>query len=70
MILAKPLFGFGPMHYSDIANRIAAHPHQAWLQWASEWGVPSALVITWLVWKGARAVFRVMRERAASGADD
>ncbi len=69
MILAKPLLGFGPMHYSDIANRIAAHPHQAWLQWASEWGVPSALVITWLVWKGARAVFRVMRERAASGAE-
>lgn len=69
MILAKPLLGFGPMHYSDIANRIAAHPHQAWLQWASEWGVPSALVITWLVWKGARAVFRIMRERAASGAE-
>lgn len=66
MILAKPLLGFGPMHYSDIANSIAAHPHQAWLQWAAEWGVPSALAVTWLVWQGARAVFRAMRERANS----
>lgn len=70
MILAKPLLGFGPMHYSDITNRIAAHPHQAWLQWASEWGVPSALVVTWLVWRGARAVFRVVRERASSAAEE
>lgn len=66
MILAKPLLGFGPMHFADIANRIAAHPHQAWLQWASEWGLPSALIVSWLVWLAARAVFRVMRERAGS----
>lgn len=69
MILAKPLLGFGPMHFSDIPNTIAAHPHQAWLQWASEWGIPSALIVTWLVWLGARAVFRVMRERETSNAE-
>lgn len=38
MILERPWLGFGPMHFADIANDIAAHPHQAILQWASEWG--------------------------------
>ena len=45
MIRERPWLGFGPMHFADIANDIAAHPHQAILQWASEWGVPSALCV-------------------------
>ncbi len=56
MIVAKPLLGFGPMHFADIPNPVAAHPHQAWLQWAAEWGVPSALAVTWLVLIGMRGV--------------
>ncbi|NWC92067.1 MULTISPECIES: O-antigen ligase [unclassified Pseudomonas] len=66
MILERPWLGFGPMHFADIANDIAAHPHQAILQWASEWGVPSTLgVIALVAWAGWATV-GVLRERALS----
>lgn len=62
MIYERPLLGFGPMHFADQVTwfecGMAAHPHQAWLQWASEWGVPSALLVSWLAVKGCIHVFR------------
>jgi O-antigen ligase len=68
MILERPWLGFGPMHFADIANDIAAHPHQAILQWASEWGVPSTLgviaLVTWAGW----ATIGVLRDRVLSWA--
>ncbi|MCF5050495.1 pilus assembly protein [Pseudomonas syringae] len=64
MLLERPWLGFGPMHFADIANRIAAHPHQSILQWASEWGVPSALCVAVLAWRAGWATFGVLRERA------
>ncbi|NWB25352.1 O-antigen ligase family protein [Pseudomonas gingeri] len=66
MIRERPWLGFGPMHFADIHNPIAAHPHQAILQWASEWGVPSTLLVMWLVGRGLWATFRLIRERATS----
>lgn len=66
MIVERPWLGFGPMHFADIANPIAAHPHQAILQWASEWGVPSALCVAALAWRGGWATLRVLRARACS----
>ncbi|AMB86770.1 pilus assembly protein [Pseudomonas agarici] len=66
MIRERPLLGFGPMHFADIHNSIAAHPHQAILQWASEWGIPSTLLVMWLVGRGLWATFRLIRERANS----
>jgi len=66
MIVECPWLGFGPMHFADIANEIAAHPHQAILQWASEWGGPSALCVVALAWRGGWATFGVLRERALS----
>ncbi|MFZ4964987.1 O-antigen ligase family protein [Pseudomonas sp. Mn2068] len=66
MIRERPWLGFGPMHFADIHNPIAAHPHQAILQWASEWGVPSTLLMMWLVGRGLWATFRLIRERADS----
>jgi O-antigen ligase len=68
MLTERPWLGFGPMHFADIANRIAAHPHQAILQWASEWGVPSALCVAVLAWRGGWAALAVLRERALSAA--
>lgn len=64
MLTERPWLGFGPMHFADITNRIAAHPHQAILQWASEWGVPSALCVAVLAWRAGWATFCVLRERA------
>lgn len=66
MIRERPWLGFGPMHFADIHNPIAAHPHQAILQWASEWGTPSALLVGALAMRGLYATFRLIRERAHS----
>lgn len=61
-----PFLGIGPMHLADLPNGVAAHPHQALLQWAAEWGVPSALLVTMLVGYGAWAVLGVLRSRRES----
>lgn len=61
MIKERPLLGFGPMHFADIPNPVAAHPHQSVLQWACEWGIPSTLLVMWLVFKGLWATFRLVR---------
>lgn len=66
MIRERPWLGFGPMHFADIHNPIAAHPHQAILQWASEWGVPSTLLVMGLVVRGLWATLRLIRERSTS----
>ena len=66
MMVQKPWLGFGPMHFADIANPVAAHPHQAWLQWASEWGIPSAILLTWLVARAACVVFRRIQVQAGT----
>lgn len=42
----NPLLGVGPMHFAYFVREIAAHPHSAVFQWASEWGVPAALLLT------------------------
>jgi putative inorganic carbon (hco3(-)) transporter len=44
----QPWLGIGPMHFAQTASRIAAHPHNAVLQWLVEWGVPAALLLTGL----------------------
>jgi len=61
MIKERPLLGFGPMHFADIPNPVAAHPHQSVLQWACEWGIPSTLLVMWLAFKGLWATFRLVR---------
>ena len=66
MLAERPWLGFGPMHFADIANVVAAHPHQAVLQWMSEWGVPSAVCVAVLAWRGGWATLRVVRERKQS----
>ncbi|MGE4111977.1 MAG: O-antigen ligase family protein [Burkholderiales bacterium] len=42
--LDHPWLGVGPMHFSNTWNPIAAHPHNAMLQLAAEWGMPAALL--------------------------
>lgn len=66
MVVERPWLGFGPMQFADIPNDVATHPHQAILQWASEWGVPSTLCVAALAWRGGWATASVLRERALS----
>ncbi|UUX97772.1 O-antigen ligase family protein [Aquabacterium sp. J223] len=43
-IVSSPWLGIGPMHYAHYVNPEAAHPHNAYLQVAAEWGVPVAVL--------------------------
>lgn len=47
--IQHPWLGIGPMHFSFFANDVAAHPHNALLQWMAEWGMP-ATVLFCIVW--------------------
>ncbi|MGI9046755.1 MAG: O-antigen ligase family protein [Burkholderiales bacterium] len=49
MIKESPLLGVGPMHYSFQNFGIAAHPHNAALQIASEYGLPAMCLVGLLV---------------------
>jgi len=64
--LRHPLLGIGPMQLAGLPNGVAAHPHQAWLQWAAELGVPSALLVSTLVGYGAFRLVPVLRALATS----
>lgn len=62
-----PLLGIGPMHYAYFATEVAAHPHNAVLQWLAEWGVSVALLFTAVAAAGglafARRVKRTVDDR-------
>ena len=45
MIVGHPWLGVGPMHFAAVPNGIGAHPHNAVLQIAAEWGVPALLML-------------------------
>lgn len=46
MAVENPWFGVGPMHFAWYPNEFSlSHPHNSILQWAAEWGIPSALVV-------------------------
>lgn len=49
MIKENPLLGVGPMHFAAAHNPVAAHPHNAVLQLAAEWGMPATLLALFLV---------------------
>ena len=58
MIRQQPLLGVGPMHFAAHPNPVAAHPHNALLQGAAEWGLPAALLL--IAWLG-RAYWQLLR---------
>ena len=68
MIGAHPWLGAGPMHFAWPLNYFGAgaHPHNALVQWAAEWGLPSTLIVVGLA--GWGFVAWVRRERFAETA--
>jgi putative inorganic carbon (HCO3(-)) transporter len=44
MVMEHPLLGAGPQSFVYRPGVISAHPHNALIQWASEWGLPAAVV--------------------------
>lgn len=67
-VSTDPLLGIGPMHYAYWSGEIAAHPHNAVLQWAAEWGLPAALLMT-AVWAWGGLAFAGW-VRGKAGVDD
>ncbi|MED5606771.1 O-antigen ligase family protein [Pseudomonas sp. JH-2] len=72
MTVEHPWLGAGPMQYAALANPYGAHPHQAILQWTSEWGSVSAILVAlllfrliWLLYSRSIGWFE---ERDSSGA--
>lgn len=45
LIQENPWVGIGPMHFAAVRNDFGAHPHNAVLQLAVEWGVPATLAL-------------------------
>jgi O-antigen ligase len=55
-IQASPWLGLGLMHYSSLRMDQGAHPHNVYLQWAAEYGLPAALLMVaglgMMLWRG------------------
>ncbi len=62
-----PLLGVGPMHYAYWATEVAAHPHNAVLQWLAEWGVPAGLLLTGVWIAGGISLAAQVRRTAGQG---
>lgn len=60
-IMAHPFLGIGPMHFANEINPVAAHPHNALLQLAAEWGMPVAMAWLWVAIIGSWAFLQKIR---------
>lgn len=74
---AHPWLGLGPLQFAALDNGIASHPHNAVTQWAVEWGLPAAVLLTgllgrllleWLAF-ARRTIDPVGTRRAATDSD-
>ena len=70
MMQSNPVFGVGPMHFAHAEALAAAHPHNAFLQLGSEWGVPALAIGVTLVVLVARSLWRDRNEYAPASETD
>lgn len=61
MLRSAPWLGVGPMHFGFYHSQVAAHPHNAWLQIAAEYGLPVVLILTYWVVRLFLSAFRWCR---------
>lgn len=65
-VINHPWLGVGPAHFALYPNEKAAHPHNIYLQLASEWGLPMACAVMGAAgWWILRAIKRVGSEPCA-----
>lgn len=55
---SAPWFGVGPMHFADVGNAVAAHPHNVYLQLLCEYGLFATALVLALLLQGAHALIR------------
>jgi len=65
-IQAHPWLGIGPMHLASIRNDFGAHPHNAVLQLAAEWGMPATLALILPVMVGGLHLLARLRQQDES----
>jgi len=63
-IVAHPWLGVGPMHLAAIPMKFGAHPHNAVLQLAAEWGVLAALALILPALLGVLRLLARLRQQA------
>ncbi|MFW5452616.1 O-antigen ligase family protein [Thioalkalivibrio sulfidiphilus] len=61
MIMENPMLGVGPMHFAAEPNVVAAHPHNAPLQLAAEWGIPATVLLMLLAASAAWRMLNTIR---------
>lgn len=66
MVQSNPLLGVGPLHFSAVWNHIGAHPHQAVLQFAAEWGIPATILFLLVVIRSMLRGLIVVREQVSN----
>lgn len=64
LIKAHPFMGVGPMHYAYYFNNYGAHPHNALLLIASEWGLPVAIVVLFIILWGGYSWLKFFRTQS------
>ncbi len=68
-IFAHPWLGLGPMQFAALHDRFGAHPHNALLQLATEWGVPGMLAFALPVAWGLITLLARLRQTGVSHDD-
>ncbi|WP_440998946.1 O-antigen ligase family protein [Fodinibius sp. SL11] len=58
VIIENPLFGIGPMHFSEWTDTLAKHPHNIYMQFAGEWGLIGGTLFAGLVIWGLYSWFK------------
>lgn len=70
-LMSSPWLGVGPMHFAEYVNLRGAHPHNVYIQFLAEYGLPTTLLVFgWLLhllWKGLQK--RRAVKQALTGVD-
>jgi len=54
--ISNPRLGIGPMHYTSLVGaQYFSHPHNSVLQIAAEWGIPTLILILFLIYRASTA---------------
>ncbi len=64
-----PLLGIGPMHFAAFPHPYGAHPHSWPIQISAEYGLPAALLLTYLLWRLFRGVVRAFQRTGTAPGD-
>lgn len=65
-VKTHPLLGTGPMHFAAAHNKFGAHPHNAILQLAAEWGLPAAVALVFPIAIGLLRLLAKLRQSSSN----